>query len=188
MILELVDLELERALLCISVLPEMVTPFEEPVEGFPTAPSSSPEPPPVPMLSYVDPDASSRSSPIRVAADGPEMDVFQSYLSSPACSVYEPATFPATPYLQKDAAYQPPPSPATMDQYLSGDGVLLLGDVMALPGLSSPLSPVLVVDEVAPESSVGSPAGVPVAPSSDGMPASAMRCRIRWSRGPLLRC
>ena len=47
---ELVDLELERALLCVSVLPEMVTPLEEPVEGFPTAPSSYPEPP-VPVLS-----------------------------------------------------------------------------------------------------------------------------------------
>ena len=41
---------------------------------------------------------------------------------------------------------------------------------MVLPGLSSPLSPVPVVDEVAPESSVGSLAGVPVAPSSNGMP------------------
>ena len=144
---ELVDLELEKALLCVSILPEMVTPLEEPVEGFPMAPSFYPEPP-VPVLSYVDPDASSRSSPIRVAADGPEMDVLQSYLSSPACSVYEPATSPVTPYLQEDAAYQPPPSPAMMDQYLSRDGVLLLGDVMALPGLSSPLSPVPVVDEV----------------------------------------
>ena len=122
------------------------------------------------MLSCVDPDASSRSSPIRVAADGLEMDVFQSYLSSSACSVYVPATSPVTPYFKEDAAYQPASSPATMDQYLSRDGVLLLGDVMTLPGFSSPLSPVPVVDQVAPESSVGSLAGVPVAPSSDGMP------------------
>ena len=99
--------ELQKALLCVSILPEMVTPLEEPVEGFPTAPSSYPEPP-VPVLSYVDPDASSRSSPMRVAADVPEMDVFQSYLPSPAaCSVYEPATSPVTPYLQEDAASQP---------------------------------------------------------------------------------
>ena len=161
-ILDLVDLEFEMTLLCVSVLPKMVIPLEEPVEGFPTTPSSYPEPL-VPVLSYVDPDTSSRSSPIWVAAVGPEMDVFQSYLSSPACSVYEPATSPVTSYLQEDAAYQPLPSPATMDQYLSGDGVLLLGDVMDLPGLSSPLSPVPVVDEVAPESSVSSPAGVPVA-------------------------
>ena len=71
---ELVDFELEKALLCVSILPEMVTPLEEPVEGFTMAPSSYPEPP-VPVLSYVDPDSSSRSSPLRVAADGPEMDV-----------------------------------------------------------------------------------------------------------------
>ena len=140
----------------------MVTPLEEPVEGFPTAQSSYPERP-VPVLSYVDPDASSRSFPIRVAADGPGMDVFQSYLSSPACSVYEPATSPVTLYVQEDAACQPLPSPAAMDQYLSRDGVLLLGDVMALPGLSSPLSPVQSCQWVPP-------AGVPVAPSSDGMP------------------
>ena len=71
--------------------------------------------------------------------------------------MYEPATSPITPYLQEDAAYQPLASPATMDQYLSRDGVLLLGDVMALPGLSSPRSPVPVVEEVTPESSVSSP-------------------------------
>ena len=57
-----------------------------------------------------------------------------------------------------------------MDQYLPSDGDLLLGDVMALPGLSSSLLPRPVVGDMAPESSVGSPAGVPVAPSSDGMP------------------
>ena len=94
---DLVDLEFEKALLCVSVLPKMVMPLEEPVEGFPMAPSSYQEPP-VPVLSYVDPDASSRSSPIQVAAVGPEMVVFQSYLSSPACSVYESATntYPGT--------------------------------------------------------------------------------------------
>ena len=84
--------------------------------------------------------------------------------------MYELPNSPVTLYLQEDAAYQPPPSPATMDQYLSRDGVLLLGEVMALSGLSAPLSPVPVVGDVAPESSVSSPAGVPVAPSSNGMP------------------
>ena len=164
---ELVDFE--KALLCVSFLPDMVTPLEEPVEGFPMAPSSYPEPP-VPVLSYVDTDTSSRFSPLRVVAVGPEMDVFEPYFSSPACSVYEPATSPVMQSLQEDAAYQPPHNPATMDHYLPRDGGLLLGDLMAFPGLSSPLSPVPVVEEVAPESSVNSPAGVPVAPSSDGMP------------------
>ena len=165
---ELVDLELEKALLSVSILPDMVTPLEEPVEGFPVAPSSYPEPL-VPVLPYDDPDAPSRVSPLWVAADGPGLDVFPTYLTSPAYSVYEPATSPVTPYLQEDAAYQPPPSPATMDQYLARDGDLLLGDVVALPVLSSPLTPLPVVVDMAPESCVGSPAGVPVAPSSDGM-------------------
>ena len=171
------DLALEKALLCVAILPKMVMPLEEPVEGLPTAPSSYPEPP-VPVLPYIYPNASSRTSPLQVVADGPELDVFQK-LSSPGGSVYEPATSPVTPYLQEDDACHPPPSPATMDQYLSWDGDLLLGDVMALPVLSSPLTPLPVVVDVAPESSVGSPAGVPVAPSSDGMRA----CR---GRAPLM--
>ena len=54
-----------------------------------------------------------------VAADGPILDVFPSYLISLTCSVYEPVTSPITPSLEEDADYRPPPSPATMDQYLS---------------------------------------------------------------------
>ena len=150
---EVLDLELAKAL-CVSVLPEMVTPLEEP--GFPTALSSYPEPP-VPFLPYVDPDASSRSSPLQVAANSPEMDVFPSYMTSPACSVYEPATSPVTPCLQEDVTYQLPPSAATMDQYLLRSGDLLLGDVMVLPGLSSLLSSRPGVGDVAPESSDGMP-------------------------------
>ena len=46
---DLVDLELERALLNVSILPDMVSPLEELVEGFPVAPSTYLEPPvPVP--------------------------------------------------------------------------------------------------------------------------------------------
>ena len=103
----------------------------EPVEVFPVAPSTYPEPP-VPVLLYDDPDA--------------------------------------TPSLQEDADCRPPPSPATMDQYLSRDGDLLLGDAVDLPLLSMPLTPRPVVVDMVPESSVGSPAGVPVVPPSDGMP------------------
>ena len=72
---ELVDLELEKALLSVSILPEMVTPLEEQVEGFLVAPSSYLEPP-VPALPYADPDAPSRVSPLRVAADHLGLDVF----------------------------------------------------------------------------------------------------------------
>ena len=133
------------------------------------APSTYPEPP-VPVLPYDDPGAPSRVSPLRVAADGPVLDVFPSYSISPACSVYELVTSPITPSLQKDADYRPPPSPATMDQYLSSDGDLLLGGAVDLSLLSMPLTPRPVVVDMVPESSMGSPAGVLVVPPSDGMP------------------
>ena len=67
---DLVDIELEKVLLSGSILPAMVMPLEEPVEVFPVAPSTYPEPP-VPVLLYDDPGAPSRVSPLRVAADGP---------------------------------------------------------------------------------------------------------------------
>ena len=56
-----------------------------------------------------------------------------------------------------------------MDQYLSGEGDLLLGDTADLPLLAMPLTPRPIVDDVVPESSVGSPAGEPVVVASDGM-------------------
>ena len=74
------------------------------------------------------------------------------------------------PSLQEDADCRPPNSPATMDQYLSGEGDLLLGDTADLPLLSMPLIPLLVAADVVPESSMGSLAGEPVVVPSDGMP------------------
>ena len=129
---DLADLELEKALLSVSVLPVMVTPLVEPVEVFPVAPSTYPEPP-VPVQPDADPGAMSRVSPIRVAADGPILDVFPSYQILPACSVFGPVTSPITPSLQEDVDYRPLPSPATMNQYLSGECDLLLGDTVDLP-------------------------------------------------------
>ena len=82
---DLADLELEKALLSVSVLPVMVTPLVEPVDVFPVAPSTYPEPP-IPVQPDDDPGATSRISPPREAANGPILDVFPSYLISPACS------------------------------------------------------------------------------------------------------
>ena len=152
------DLALKKALISVSVLPVMVTPL---VEAFPVAPSTYPEPL-VPVLPDDDPGATSRVSPLRVAADGPILDVFPLYLISPACSIYEPVTSPITPSLQDDSDYRPPTSPATMDQYISGEGDLLLWHTADLPLLSVPLMHLPVVDVVS-ESSVGSPAVEPVA-------------------------
>ena len=87
----IMDVELEKALLSMSILPVMVMPLKEPVEVFPVALSTYPEPP-VPVLPYDDPGVPSRVSPLRVAADQPVLDLFPSYSISPACSVYEPVT------------------------------------------------------------------------------------------------
>ena len=108
---DLVDIELEKALLSVSIWPAMVTPLEEPVEVFPAAPSTYPEPP-VPVLPYDDPGAPSGVSPLRVAADGPVLDVFPLYSLSPTCSVYEPVTSPLTPSLHEDADSKPPAAAA----------------------------------------------------------------------------
>ena len=87
-----------------------------------------------------------------------------------AGSVYEPVTSPITPSLREDDAYRPPPSPATMDQYLLRDGDLLLGDSTDLPLLAMPMTPRPFVEEMVLGSSVGSQAGEPVAAPSHGMP------------------
>ena len=57
-----------------------------------------------------------------------------------------------------------------MDQHLSREGDLLSGDTADLALLAMPLTPRLIVDDVVPESSMGSPAGEPVVVPSDGMP------------------
>ena len=113
------------------------------------------------------------SLPLQVAVDGPILDVFPSYLISPAHSVYDPVTSPITPFLHEDADFLPPDNPATMDQYLSVEGDLLLGVTADLPLLSLPLLPLLplpVTDDSVPGSSVVSPAGEPVVVPPDVMP------------------
>ena len=98
------------------------------------------------------------------------LDVFPSYLVSPAGSEYEPVTSPIIPSLQEDESYRPPSSPATMDQYLSRDGDLLLGDSTDVPILALPLTPRPLVEDMALGSSVGSPAGEPVTVPSHSIP------------------
>ena len=56
------------------------------------------------------------------------IDLFASFLISPAQSYYDPATSPITSDLQDDSGFLPPDSPATMDQYIAADGDLFLGD------------------------------------------------------------
>ena len=151
-----------------SALPVIVSPLVEPVEALPVAPSVYPEPP-VPVQPDAAPSVMSRVPPLQVAVDGPILDVFPSYLISPAHSVYDPVTSPITPFLQEDGDVLPRDSPATMDQYLLVDGDLL-GDTADLPLLSLPLLPLPVTDDSVLGSSVVSPAGEPVVVPSDVMP------------------
>ena len=102
-------------------------------------------------------------------ADSPILDVFPSYIESPPGSEYEPVTSPITLSLREDAVCTPPSSPATMDQYLPRYGDLLLGESTDLPLLATPLTPRPFVEEMFLGSSVGSPAGEPVAAPSHGM-------------------
>ena len=87
------DLELEKALLDVSILPVMVTPLVDPVVGLPEAPSPYPAPL-LPELPDDNQDPIARISPLREVADSPSLDVFPSYLVSPAGSAYEPVTSP----------------------------------------------------------------------------------------------
>ena len=105
--------------------------------------SSYPEPPLPVLPNDDDPGVRSRMSPLRVAADSPILDVFPSYPISPACSVYEPAISPITPSLREDVDYRPLSSLATMDQYLSIAGDLLLG-VTGGPGPPPPFQKIQV--------------------------------------------
>ena len=161
-------LDFEKPLLDVSILPVIVTPIVDPVVGLPESPSSYPAPL-LTVLPNDDPDPIPRISPLREVADSPILDVSPSYLVSPAGSVYELVTSPITPSLREDDAYRPPSSPATMNQYLSRDGDLLLGDSTDFPLLAMPLTPRPIVEEMVLGSSVGSPAGEPVAAPSHGM-------------------
>ena len=136
-----------------SALPAIVSPLVDPVEALPVAPSAYPEPP-VPVHPDATPSVTSRVPQLRVAVDGPILDLFPSYLISPAPRDYDLVTSPITPSLQEDADFMSPNSTATMDQYLSVD--------RDLPLLSVPLLPLPVTDDLVPGSSVVSPAREPV--------------------------
>ena len=154
---DVIDFELEKALLNVSILPVIV----DPLVGLPGAPSAYPEPP-LPVLPNDDPDPVSRISP--------SLDVFPPYTMSPACTVYDLDISPTSPSVREDDAYRPPSSPATMDQYLSREGDLLLGDSTDLPLLAMPQTPRPIIEDMVLGSSMGSPAGESVAAPSHGMP------------------
>ena len=141
------------------MLPMMVTPIVDPVVESPGTPSSY-QAPPLPVLTM---DEQSETSPLREGAGSLVLDVFPSYMTSPAGSVYGPATSPVSPSFREDDVSGPPSDPATMDQYLPRDSELLLGDSTDLPLLAMPLTPCPIVEEMVLGLAVGSPAGESVA-------------------------
>ena len=166
---DFIDFELEKALLQVSILPMMVTPIVDPVVESPGTPSLYPEPP-LPVLLMDEQVPVLETSPCREVAGSLVLDVFPSYMASPACSVYEPVTSPISLSLREDDVSRPPSSPATMDQYLPQYCELLLGESMDLPLLAMPLTPRQIVEEMVLGSAVCAPAGEPVAAPSHSMP------------------
>ena len=117
----------------------------EPMEALPMSPSLYPEPP---VLDQPDPvpSAELRDVPLREADDRLTIDLFPSFLISPAQSYYEPVTSPITVDLYDDSGSLPPDSQAIMDQYIAADADLLLGDpsdLLSLPFLPVPVGDVL---------------------------------------------
>ena len=115
----------QKGIPALSMLPMMVTPIVDPVVQSPGTPSSYPTPP-LPALTRDEQIPVSETSPLREVAGSPVLDVFPSYMTSPAGSVYGPVTSRISPSLREDDVSRPPSSPATMDQYLPRE--LLLGE------------------------------------------------------------
>ena len=143
--------DLEDELLQISPLPTIVSPLAEPAEALPVSPSLYPEPP-VPGQPDPAPTLESRFIPLQEADERPTIDLFPLYLISPAQSYYDPVTSLVMLDAQDVSECQSPDSLATMDQYLAGDGDLLLGDSSELPLLSVLLLQIPVADVSVPES------------------------------------
>ena len=104
-----------------------------------------------------------RLLPLREGTGRPILDVFPSYMSSPAGSKYGPASSPVSPSFREDDVSVPPSRPVTMDQYLPRDSALLLGESTDLPLLATPLTPHPIVEKMVLGLAVGSPADEPVA-------------------------
>ena len=140
-----------------------------PVVESPGTPSLYPAPP-LPVLTMNEQIPVSETSSLREVAGSPVLDVFPSYMTSPAGSVYGPVTSPISPSLREDDVSRPPSIPATMDQYLPRDSELLLGESTDLPLLAIPLTPRPIIEEMVLGLAVGSPAGEPVTAPSHSMP------------------
>ena len=110
------------------------------------------------------------ASSLREVAGSPNLDNSPSCLASPTSSGSGPIPFLLLPSLQTDNVSRPLSGLAPMNQYLPRDASLLLGESTDLPFLPAPLTPRLIVEEMVPGSTVGSPTGEHVAEASQCMP------------------
>ena len=175
---DVIDFELERALLQVSMLPMKVTPIVDPMVESLGTPSSYPAPP-LPVLPMDEQIPVSHTSPLREGAGSPVLDVFPTYTMLPAGSVYGPATSPVSPSFWEDDVSRPPSEMAPMDQYLPRDSEVLLGESTDLPLLAMPLTPRPIVEEMVLGSAVGSPDGEPIV-------TLYVVCRTCPERAPLM--
>ena len=112
-----VDLELVKALLDVSVIPLMITPVVDPVVDSVGSPAAYPEPP-LPVVLVDVPVPVAASSPWPVVAVCPVWECSPLFQASPVASGYGPIPSPTSPSSQMMDGHGPPPSLATMDQYL----------------------------------------------------------------------
>ena len=158
-----IDLELEKALFQVSILPMMMTPIVDPVMESSVTPAVYPEPP-LPVLSVDDQVPVLESVDERVLVSSPLREVaFPSYLASPAGLVYGPITSLISPCLRTDDVSRHHP---VWQRWTS----TCRGIVNCCWGSQMPLTPRPMVEEMFLGSAVGSPAGEPVAAPSHSMP------------------
>ena len=157
-----IDFELEKALLQVSMLPMMATPIVDHVVAYPA--------PPLPVLPIDEQFPVLQASPLREGAGHPVLDVFPTYAMSPTDSINKPTTSSVSPSVQEDDVSGPPSGMAPMDQYLPRNSEVLLGESLDLPLLTMPITPRPIVEEMVLGSAVGSPAGEPVVTAVRSMP------------------
>ena len=171
------DMELVKALLEVSVVPLMVMAIVDPMVVSVGSPALYPEPSlpvlPVdvqmPVLEAGD-DPVPGSSPLREVAGSPLRECSPLLLASPAGSGCGPVTSPISPSLRMADVPGPPPRMATMDQYLPRDSASFMRESMDIPLLSRFLSPRPIVEGLFTGSTVDSSVGELVAVRSQCMP------------------
>ena len=172
-------MELAHVFLEIGVLPAMVTPVVEP-EGESTMTPAKYPVPPIPELSVVVSDPLEADSPAGPAVGSPARD--QSLLAqiSPSGSVAQAFSSPKSPVLRSMPDDSPPSGAVAMDQDLSWNAPLQMGESSESPLLPAPLTPRrMIAGQFTSGSGVSSPTGKRM------WLGTTRECRICLGRTPL---